>query len=408
MSPSADHATVDVLSPEVYQYGDPTTNGLPIDLYARLREHEPCYRHTMDDPAMRDSVWVVSRHEDIVRIDRDDETFVSSKGLNIQKFHATGGSMIHLDGPDHRRHRGVVRTAFTPRAVEAYTDGFRSLARRIVAEAVQRETFDFVESIAIPMPLNAICNLLDVPDEDRRQLLAWINAFAVVTDPEMSPSPSAAAEGALKTGQYALQLVEQRRRRPKRDLLALIVEALDLGTLTTEELASLGVLLAGAGADTTRNTLSHAIHELMRNPEQMAWIRRHADDIPREAIQEILRWGCPVIHFGRTVVKDTVVAGQEVCAGDFVAMIFPSGNYDPKVFDHPETFDLTRAHNPHVSFGVGPHSCLGKHLAALEIKILLEELLAATTEIQQVAPIAYARDSRLRGVRSLPVTVARG
>jgi cholest-4-en-3-one 26-monooxygenase len=398
---------VDILDPAVYEEGDPESNGLPLSTYARLRDQAPCYLHETQDPAYRERVWVVTRHEDIVRIDRDVQNFVNAHGVNFRKFGATAGSMIFLDGADHRRHRNVLRSAFTPRAVSVYAESFRVLAREIVARALRNESFDLVEEISVEMPLNVICDLLDVPRADRRQFLAWINAFAVTTDPRFAPTPEAAMDGVASTRRYALDLAEARRANPGPDLLSKLVSAVDTGSLDEDELQAFAVLLAGAGTDTTRNALSHGIHALIRNPEQMAWLRDRADDIPRGPIEEIVRWASPVIHFGRTVVNDTQVAGQEVRAGEFVVMVFPAGNFDPAAFDEPAAFDLSRGPNPHVSFGVGPHSCLGRHVALLEVKVLLEELLHATSRIEQAGPIRYTRDSRLRGVHNLPVTVTR-
>lgn len=407
MATTAPPPTVDILDPAVYEHGDPESNGLPLGSYSRLRDEAPCYLHRSEDPAFRERVWVVTRHEDIVRVDRDSTNFVNAHGVNFQKFGATTGSMIFLDGADHRRHRNVLRSAFTPRAVSLYAESFRVLAREIVARAVRNETFDLVREISVEMPLNVICDLLAIPHADRRQFLAWINAFAVTTDPRFAPTPEAATDGVARTRGYALDLARERRANPGSDLLSKLVSAVDTGSLDEDELQAFAVLLAGAGTDTTRNAISHGVHALIRNPDQMAWLRDRADDVTRGPIEEIVRWASPVIHFGRTVVNDTEIAGQEVRAGEFVVMVFPAGNFDPAVFDEPTAFDLSRSSNPHVSFGVGPHSCLGRHVALLEVKVLLEELLHATSRIEQAGPIRYTRDSRLRGVHTLPVTVTR-
>jgi cholest-4-en-3-one 26-monooxygenase len=402
---------IDVLGPDVYGNGDPETNGLPLERYARLREEAPCYLHPLNDPALIDSIWVLTRYADIVRVDQDAENFINGGELGVSAVRLTGsksrGGMVYADGADHRRHRDVTRSAFTPRAVAAYAAGFRVLARSIVANALENESFDFVPEVSVPMPLNALCELLEVPEEDRPDLLGWANAFAIVTDPAYAPTPEESAAAVGHLAEYSLKLARTRKHDRNNSLMSKILDAVDAGAFSEAELQGLIIILAGAGTDTTRNTLSHTLHELMRNPEQMAWLRAHADDIPREAVQEMVRWASPLIHFARTVVNDTEIAGQELRAGEFVAMLFPAGNFDPAAIDDAETFDLTRTVNRHVSFGVGPHSCLGKHVAALEIKILLEELLQNTAAIEPNGPITYIRDSRLRGVHSLPVTVKR-
>jgi cholest-4-en-3-one 26-monooxygenase len=233
--------------------------------------------------------------------------------------------------------------------------------------------------------------------------VAWLNAAFVVTDPAYSASPAEMAAALANLGRYSCTLADRERTTPKGRLMTQIVGAVEAGNLSEAEIQGYVIILAAAGADTTRNTFSHALHQLMRDPDQMAYLREHADDIPRDAVQEIIRWGSAIVHFGRTATADTEIAGQEIRAGEFVAMLFPSGNFDPAVFDDPARMDLTRPANAHMSFGVGPHACLGRHVAALQIKILFEELLQATSAITPTGPIAYTRDSRLRGVSHLPV-----
>lgn len=164
-------------------------------------------------------------------------------------------------------------------------------------------------------------------------------------------------------------------------------------------------LLASGAAESTRTSLGHGLHELMRRPDQMAWLRERADDIPMTVAQEIVRISSPFTHLCRTVTKDVELHGVELHEGDNVAMLFAAGNFDPDAFDDPNEFDVSRSPNPHLSFGRGPHSCLGKHVAALEIKVLLEELLQRTTDIQPAGPISYIRDAYSRGVYELPVTM---
>jgi cholest-4-en-3-one 26-monooxygenase len=398
---------IDVLGPDVYRDGDPDTNGLPLDLYARLRDEAPCHLHTLSDPMLIDKLWVVSRYEDIVRVDKDHDLFVTGgdQGVSAAKVAVTKGrgGMIYTDGTEHVRHRSVARNSFSPKVVKTYGESFRKIARHIVAGALAEESFDFVPKIAIRMPLNVICELLDVPAEERSDVLAWLNAAFVITDPAYSASPAEMAAALENLGRYSCTLADRERKTPRGGLMSQIVGAVEAGNLSEAEIQGYVIILAAAGADTTRNTFSHALHQLMRDPDQMASLREHADDIPRDAVQEIIRWGSAIVHFGRTATADTEIAGQEIRAGEFVAMLFPSGNFDPSVFDDPATMDLTRSANAHLSFGVGPHACLGRHVAALEIKILFEELLQATSSITPTGPIAYARDSRLRGVSHLPV-----
>ncbi len=404
--------TFDVLSPEVYAKGDPAQNGLPLDAMDRMREQAPCYRHRLDDPMMVDEIWVLTREEDIQQVSRDPAAFSSRRGLTARLWTPfeveLGGkpAMIGLDGEDHVRNRRVVSKAFTPNVVKRFEAEFRVMCRRIVQKALAKGTFNFVEEIAVEMPLNAICELMGVPEKDRRTFLSWVNAYAVPTDPDYAPSPEAALGAVAGIWQYALELAEHRRTQPGEDLMSKIVQARDEDTLDDEELQGFVLLLAGGGGDTTRNAFSHGLHALIRKPEEMAWLRERADDIPASAIQEIVRWATPVIHIGRTATTDTEIAGQPITAGDRVAMLLPGANFDPAVIDDPRTFDLSRDPNRHLSFGMGPHACIGRHIAALEIKLLFEELLRETSTIEMIGEIGYVRDNFLRGVHSLPVKIS--
>jgi cholest-4-en-3-one 26-monooxygenase len=235
--------------------------------------------------------------------------------------------------------------------------------------------------------------------------LRWINAFTVPTDPAYAPSLddlTAALEGIWA---YGVELAELRRRDPGTDLMSKIVSAVDDETLSDDELMGFTLLLAGAGADTTRNAASFALDGLMRAPDQMDLLRAQADDIPREATEEMVRWASPVIHFCRTTTREVEIHGQPIAAGEKIAMMFASANYDPDVIDDPLRLDLARSPNPHLAFGGGPHVCLGRHIAHLELKILFEELLRQTRAIRPAGEIVYTRDSFLRGVTSLPITV---
>lgn len=402
----------DVLSPEVYAHGDPAQYGLPLDAMDRLRDEAPCYRHKLDDPMMVSEIWVLTRSEDIQRVSRDSVTFSSRRGLTARLWTPfeveLGGkpAMIGLDGQDHLRNRRVVSNAFTPNVVKHFEAEFRLMCQQIVRNALAKGTFNFVEEIAVEMPLNAICELMGVPPEDRRKFLAWVNAYAVPTDPDYAPSPEAALAAVAGIWEYALELAEHRRGHPGEDLISKIVQARDEETLSDDEMQGFVLLLAGGGADTTRNAFSHGLHALIRNPDQMAWLREHAADIPASAVHEIVRLATPVIHIGRTATVDTEIAGQHIAAGDRVAMLLPGANFDPAAIDDPRTFDLSRDPNRLLSFGFGPHACIGRHIAALEIKILLEELLRETSTIELAGEIGYVRDNFLRGVHSLPVTIS--
>lgn len=403
---------IGVLDPDVYANGNPDTYGLPLDQYTYLRENEPVYLQTFDDPMLIKRVWVLSRYDDICAVDRDPDTFAADRGhVNIWTVNpiddTVGGkpAMLSRDGADHRRHRGVVNRGFTPHMVRRLEDKFRGYARQVVDQALAEGTFNFVTDVAHAMPMEALGDVLGVPPEDRPQFFNWVDKFAAPFDTRITPSFETVLEAIFALTGYAAELAAAKRIQSGDDVVSQMVMANDEDTLNEDEILGNIVLLASGAAESTRTALSHGMHELMRNPDQMAWLRERADDIPDTAIQEIVRTSTPFLHFVRTATRDIEMHGQPIASGDRVCMLLASGNFDPVAFDDPNRFDLSRTPNRHVSFGRGPHTCLGKHIAVLEMKILLEELLQRTREITPAGPIAYVRDVFSRGVYELPVTI---
>ena len=403
---------IGVLDPDVYANGNPDTYGLPLDQYAHLRESEPVYHQSFDDPLLIKDVWVLTRYDDIVMVDRDAETFAANRGhLNIWTVNpidpTVGGkpAMLTSDGPDHRRQRQVVNRGFTPPMVKRLEEKFRGYARTVVDEALAKQSFDFVTDVAHAMPMEALGDVLGVPVEDRPQFFNWVDKFAVPFDTRITPAFETALEAIFSLTGYAADLAARKRVEGGDDVVAQMVRADHADTMSEDEILGNIVLPASGAAESTRTALSHAMHQLMRDPEQMAWLREHSGDIPDTAIQEMVRVATPFLHFVRTVTKDIELHGQPISAGERVCILLAAGNFDPSAFDEPDRFDLTRTPNRHLSFGRGPHSCLGKHIAVLEMKILLEELLQRTADIRPAGPISYVRDVFSRGVYELPVTI---
>lgn len=398
-----------VLDPDTYANGDPTTFGLPLEAYRYLREEEPVCLHTFeDDPLLIDRLWVVSRHEDITAIDRDSETWAADQGfVNFWNFTPIGGSsgqqaMLTQDGEAHRESRRVVSQAFTPKTVRDLEDKFRAYAVEVIEPALEKkEPFNFIDEIAHVMPMQALGDVLGVPEEDRPKFFNWVDKFAAPFDTRVTKSFEEVGQAIFALYEYSLELEKLRREQPGDNVMSKIAEA----HMSEPEIRGNVALLASGAAESTRTSLGHGMHELMRRPDQMRYLREHADEIPMTAVQEIVRIATPFTHLVRTATRDVELRGQEIKEGEVVAMLFGAGNFDPEAFDEPEEFDVTRRPNPHLSFGRGPHSCLGKHVAALEIKILLEELLQRTKDIRPAGPINYIRDAYSRGVYELPVVM---
>lgn len=400
-----------VLDAETYANGDPTTFGLPLEQYAYLRDEEPCYLHEFNDPMLVDRAWIISRNADIWTVDRNSELYAADRGyVNMWKVTPidpkVGGkpAMLTMDGAKHRAQRGVMARAFTPKMAKTLETKFREYAANIVDAALEKGTFNFVTDIGHTMPMEALGDVLGVPRGDRPKFFEWVDTFAAPFDTRITPSFEYVLNAIGSLLSYAVELGEIKRTDPGEDVITQLIQA-GLEVVSEEELMGNVALLASGAAESTRTALSHGVHELMRNPEQMAWLREHADDIPDSAIQEIVRIASPFTHLVRTATRDHVLHGNEIHQGDIVLMLFAAGNFDERAINEPGTFNLAREKNPHVSFGRGPHQCLGKHVVSLEIKILLEELLKRTRDINPAGEISYVRDAYSRGVYELPVTI---
>lgn len=392
---------IDVLNPDLY------LDGLPHEQFRYLRDQEPCFFYRLDDPQLLDDAWVLSRYDDVRSAERDPARFISAKGVTMSRRQADKANMMMLmDGADHSRNRGVISSGFTPRVVKTFEQHFRELARGIVEGAIAKGTFDFVADVAVELPMHAIFDLLGVPHQDRYQLLGWANMVVSPTDPDMAPTPEASFEAALALHEYGLKLADQKRHNPSEDdVMSEIVRAVDGEFLTDDELMGFTFLLIGAGTETTRNAIAHGLHALMQHPEQLEWLRNHLDPLPNSAVEEILRYGSPGIYMRRTAAKDIELHGKVIKEGARIVLLYPAANYDPAEFPDPHVFDLTRTPNQHMTFGSGPHFCLGAHVARLELHIIFEEFLARIRGLRPAGPIEYARSSLVRGVKHLPVTV---
>jgi cytochrome P450 len=403
-------AAVNVFDPDLYAQGNPDTFGLPLDAYDYIRDEKPCYMHEFNDPMLIDRAWVISRNDDIWAVDRNAELYAADRGyINAWKVTPldprVGGmpAMLTMDGAKHRAQRGVMAKGFTPAFVKKLEEKFREYAVTIVDRALEKETFNFVQEIGHAMPMEALGDVLGIPRQDRPEFFGWVDTFAAPFDTRITPSFDHVMEAIGNLMVYAGDLAEVKRNFPGDDVLTRIVEAPDI--ISEDEVLGNVALLASGAAESTRTALSHGMHSMLHNLDQLQWLRERADDIPNTAIQEIVRIASPFTHLVRTATKTHEVHGQTIEEGDIVLMLFTAGNFDPRVFDQPRRFDLSRENNPHVSFGRGPHQCLGKHVASLEMKILLEELLRRTSSIEQVGDISYVRDNYSRGVYDLPVTI---
>ena len=385
--------------------------GIPHDQFAFLRRAAPVFRHHATDEQMPESFWCLTRHEDVQMANRDTETFSSSRGgvlldvMQSAEERESFRTIIDTDEPEHTRLRRLVNRGFTPRSIATFEQHYRGAVRHVLGRAMQTRSFDFVSEVATPLPAFAISELLGVPEQDRGQITNWTNQISGRSDPEFSEGPDAPLIAATELYTYATGLAEERRAEPRDDIVTRLITEVDSDALGAHEFEMFMLALAVAGNETTRTAISQGLLALLEHPDQMTRLRESPDELLPTAVDEILRWTTPIMYFRRTAARDVEMHGTLIRENDPVVLFYVSANYDETVFEDPHRFDLARTPNPHVSFGGGgPHFCLGAHLARLEIRVLLEELLASTGSIELAGTPDRLRSSWANGLKRLPVT----
>jgi len=401
---------IDLTDPDAY------VTRVPHEQFATLRREAPVFWHEDAEGGF----WCVTRHADIVTVNRDWETYSSYKGavylwtpdeLEMQRL-----MMLNMDPPEHAKLRKLVNRGFTPRRIRELQDVLARRATTIVDEVIEAGSCDMVEAVAAELPLQAIAEFLGVPQEDRHLVFKWSNTMIGSDDPEYASEKDEAGQTAetmaasAELYAYAQGLAEDRRANPRDDIVSDLVQAeIDGDVLSDTDFNLFFLLLAVAGNETTRNAISHSVLALAENPDQRAWLR---EDPTRwdSALEEMLRWSTPVMHFRRTATRDAELGGQAIAEGDRVVIWHISGNRDEDVFTDPFTFDLGRTPNEHlgaaghIAFGGGgPHFCLGANLARAEIKVMFEELLGRIPDMEVDGPVQRLRSNFINGIKHLPV-----
>jgi cytochrome P450 len=391
--------------------------------FATLREERPISFHAEPEYGIMPpgpGFWALSRHADILHVSRRADLFCSGKGSNIadlpQEFNEFFGSMINMDDPRHGRLRRIVARGFTPRMIARAEHDVKRAARRIVDDVIERGECDFVTDIAAPLPLKIICDMMGIPESQYDFVFEQSNVILGGNDPEYFPDqePQTIAAAMLAAGQQlaelAMDLGRQRRKQPTDDLTSALVDAeVDGDRLGEQELGSFFVLLAVAGNETTRNAISHGMKALSDHPDQRARWAADFDAVAPTAVEEIVRWATPVIHFRRTATRDTEVSGQKIREGEKLVLWYNSGNRDEAVFGDPLRFDVTRTPNEHVGFGgPGPHHCLGAHLARREITIMFREILERLPDLEVVGEPERLRSFFIHGIKHMRCEFTRG
>jgi cytochrome P450 len=355
--------------------------------------------------------WAVVKHEDVLRVSRSPELYGSGRGSNIgdlpQEFNEFFGSMINMDDPRHARLRRIVSRGFTPRMLARVQQDVERVAREIVDRVIERGRVDFVTEIAARLPLAIICDMMGIPESQRDFVFERTNVILGAGDPEYRPADGNIVGALLGAGAALAQLVQElgreRRARPGDDLISALLSAeIDGEALSDAELGSFFVLLVVAGNETTRNAISHGMKALCDHPEQRAIWAADFVGVAPTAVEEIVRWASPVIHFRRTVTRDTELRGQKLREGEKVVMFYGSANRDEDAFPHPFRFDVRRTPNEHVGFGgPGPHFCLGAHLARREISVMFRELLQRLPDLCMVGEPEKLASNFIHGIKHM-------
>jgi cholest-4-en-3-one 26-monooxygenase len=391
---------------------DVFAQGVPHEWFTYLRNNEPVYFHP--EPG-GPGFWVITKHADVITVGRDGATFSSDQkrggvvGLEGRAedyggFEQGGNLMLTMDAPEHTRYRKLVNRGFTPRQMRALEPHIRELANKIIDDVIERGECDFVVDVAAELPLQVIAEMIGVPHEDRHKLFEWSNRMIGSEDPEYIVSAEEVQTAQIEMFMYANSLAQQRREEPRDDIMTELLNAeVDGDTLSEMDFNLFFLLLAVAGNETTRNSISHGIRAFCDFPDQYQLL---VEDPSRAqlAAEEVVRWASPVMYFRRNVTKDTEIRGQAIKAGDKVSMWYISANRDEDVFDEPFTFDITRDPNEHVGFGGGgPHHCLGSNLARMEIYVLLEEMARRIPKLELVGDVPPLRSNFIAGIKHMPV-----
>ena len=410
-----DLANVDVASPRVY------AEGVPHETLAALRAHDPVHWHPF--PGTRGGFWLLTKHADVLAVGKDPVAFSSQVGhiaLEDREPDALAArqSLIETDPPAHTRLRKIVSYAFTRSKVKEYEAYTRKIVSDLLDRAIAQGEFDWVTEISEPVPITVLISILGLPQEDAPMLIELTSEMAAATDPDYRPDPEKyptdidprllpfGTPAAYHVFEYGRKIGEERRQNPTDDLVSRLVHAqVDGERLDDKEYSNFFELFIFAGNETTRTGISQGILALMQHPGEFARIEADPSLIPT-AVDEILRYGTPIIYFRRTATRDTEISDVPIQEGDRVALWYISANFDEEVFEDSQRFDVGREPNPHVTFGRGgPHFCLGSFLARLEIRILLEEILARKVRFELAGDPVRLSSNFINGFKSLPVRV---
>jgi cytochrome P450 family 142 subfamily A polypeptide 1 len=384
---TAADASVTRVAPNVNLLDGRWYAGDPYPTYRQLRDEAPAYW----DPVNR--VWGISRYHDVVEIEKDPRRYTSSRGSRPRIESAD--SMINRDDPLHQNQRRLVARRFTPRSVKEHEDHVRAVVTELIDTVAPTGAFEVIESLAAPLPARVICEMLGFPRELADKCREWSEVTMLEggqynADGSERVATEATMNAVLEFATAAVEVLEARRAEPRDDLLSVWAHAeLELpdGTrrpMTDDEVVHEALLLLDGGAETTRTVIGTMCLELIRHPEQRDKLRGDPSILAATGVDEFIRWVTPILNMRRSATEDHELHGQTVHAGDEILLMYSSANRDERIFEEPDSLDVTREHNHHVAFGFGTHFCLGASLARLEIRVMFEELLRRLPDLRLV------------------------
>lgn len=389
---------------------------VPFEEFAELRRSAPvwwCEQPPTIGGFQDEGYWVVSRHTDVKEVSQRSDVFSSWENTAIPRFaddmareavEMQRASLINKDAPEHTKQRKLISKLFTPRAINGMRESLDRRARSIIDTAIAEGPGDFVKQVASELPLQAIADLLGVPQEDRDKLFTWSNEMMGYDDPEYVGDPVTASIEVLG---YAYQMADARRNCPADDIVTTLVQAdIDGDVLSPEDFGFFVLTLAVAGNETTRNAITHGMIAFLENPDQWELYKKER---PKTTADEVVRWATPVTAFQRTALEDAELAGVSIKKGQRVVMLYSSANFDEDVFENPRTFDIARNPNPHLGFGgTGAHFCIGANLARMEIDLMFNALADNVPDITKMGDPRRLRSGWINGIKEFQVDYKSG
>ncbi|GAB3006918.1 cytochrome P450 [Mycobacterium bourgelatii] len=393
----------DFTDPDIY------VSRLPVEEFAELRAKAPVW-WTEQAPGNGGGFhdggyWAVTKLNDVKEVSRRSDIFssyengviprfsndIAREDIEVQRF-----VMLNMDAPHHTRLRKIISRGFTPRAVGRLKDELNARAQKIAQAAAAAGSGDFVEQVACELPLQAIADLLGVPQEDRGKIFDWSNEMTGTEDPEFAHVDPKMSSAQLIG--YAMQMAEERGRNPGDDIVTQLIQAdIDGEKLSDDEFGFFVVMLAVAGNETTRNSITHGMIAFSENPDQWELYKRER---PETAADEIVRWATPVTVFQRTALEDYELNGAKIKKGDRVLMFYRSANFDEEVFEDPYKFNILRNPNPHVGFGgTGAHYCIGANLARMTINLIFNAIADNMPDLKPIGTPERLRSGWLNGIK---------